>query len=149
MDLSTQSKALITSFLEKALEKYVAKDDVKLFTDIHLQPKCREGKLIVWNDDDEILLDLIISEWVGYEKDDFYVMAGRVLHNILNSMQESGFLDNLKLVKPYSFVLVDEEKETVSELLLVDDLGTLLLNDELLQGLDDELESFLKDLLES
>ena len=49
---------------------------------------------------------------------------------------------------PYSFVLVDEDRETVAELLLVDNEDTLLLNDELLKGLDEELDAFLKDLLE-
>ena len=44
-------------------------------------------------------------------------------------------------------MLVDEDKETISELLLVDD-DTLLVNDELLKGLDKELDDFLKDLLE-
>lgn len=45
-------------------------------------------------------------------------------------------------------MLVDEEKETISELLLIDDEDTLLLDDELLKGLDEELDAFLKDLLE-
>ena len=44
-------------------------------------------------------------------------------------------------------VLVDEDKETVTELLLVDD-DTMLVNDELLKGLDKELDDFLKELLE-
>ena len=47
-----------------------------------------------------------------------------------------------------NFVLVDEDRETVTELLLIDDEDTLLLNDELLKGLDEELDAFLKDLLE-
>ena len=34
------------------------------------------------------------------------------------------------------------------ELLLIDDEDTLLLNDEFLKGLDEELDAFLKDLLE-
>ena len=63
-------------------------------------------------------------------------------------LAESGKLDNLCIMKPYSFVLVDEDRETVAELLLVDDEDTLLLNDELLKGLDEELDAFLKDLLE-
>ena len=50
-------------------------------------------------------------------------------------------------MKPYSFVLVDEDKETVAELLLIDD-DTLLVDDELLKGLDKELDEFLKNLLE-
>ena len=42
---------------------------------------------------------------------------------------------------------VDEAKETIAELLLVDD-DTILVNDELLKGLDKELDEFLKELLE-
>jgi hypothetical protein len=38
-------------------------------------------------------------------------------------------------------------KETIAELLLMDD-DTLLVNEELLKGLDEELDSFLKELLE-
>ena len=62
-------------------------------------------------------------------------------------MKECGEFDKLTILKPYSFVLVDEERETIAELLLVDD-DTLLVNDELLKGLDQELDAFLKELLE-
>ena len=62
-------------------------------------------------------------------------------------MKESGEFAKLTILKPYSFVLVDEERETIAELLLVDD-DTLLVNDELLKGLDQELDAFLKELLE-
>ena len=51
------------------------------------------------------------------------------------------------LIKPYSFVLVDDEYETVADLLLVDD-DTMLVSDGLLKGLDEELDAFLKQLLE-
>ena len=45
-------------------------------------------------------------------------------------------------------MLVDHEKETLAELLIVDEDETMFLSDELLKGLDDELNAFLKDLLE-
>ena len=51
-------------------------------------------------------------------------------------------------MKPYSFVMIDRDKESLAELLIIDDDETLFLNDELLKGLDDELDAFLKDLLE-
>ena len=60
-------------------------------------------------------------------------------------MKES--YDKLTILKPFSFVLVDDDKETIAELLLMDD-DTLLVNEELLKGLDEELDSFLKELLE-
>ena len=104
--------------------------------------------MIIFNDDDEELSRTIIEEWVDYSEDDFYAIAERVLRGEINSLKEVGVLEKLAILKPYSFVLVDEDKETITELLLIDDEDTLLLNDELLKGLDEELDAFLKDLLE-
>lgn len=119
-----------------------------VITDIHLQPKQDTGELIIFNDDEEELSRTIVEEWVEYDKDDFYTAAERLLRSAIGSLREKGLLEKTNLMKPYSFVLVDDEKETVAELLLVDDEDTLLLNDELLKGLDEELDAFLKDLLE-
>jgi len=41
---------------------------------------------------------------------------------------------------------VDDDRETVAELMLFDEDNTLL-SQSLMQGLDEELDSFLKDLL--
>ena len=71
-----------------------------------------------------------------------------LLTKLLNKQNESGAFNQLPLLKPYSFVLVDEEKETIADLLLMDD-DTMLLSEGLLQGLDEELDAFLKDLLEN
>ena len=62
-------------------------------------------------------------------------------------MKNEGKFDKLTILKPVSFVLVDDDRETMAELLLMDD-DTLLVNEELLKGLDEELDSFLKELLE-
>ena len=65
----------------------------------------------------------------------------------LQPKQNEGKFDKLTILKPFSFVLVDDDRETIAELLLMDD-DTLLVNEELLKGLDEELDSFLKELLE-
>ena len=70
----------------------------------------------------------------------------RVLTSILNKLKSQGCFDSLSILKPYSFVMIDDEKETVTELLLMDD-DTLMVNDELLKGLDKELDDFLEQLL--
>ena len=69
-----------------------------------------------------------------------------MFNELLKKHQESGELENISIMKPYSFVLVDDEKETVAELLLVDD-DTMMLSEELLKGLDEELDDFLEKLL--
>ena len=103
--------------------------------------------MLLFDDDDNQLAAITIDEWTNYDGDDFYTDVERVLSTLLNNMKNAGDLDKLALMKPYSFVLVDDDKETIAELLLMDD-DTLLLNDELLKGLDEELDTFLKDLLE-
>lgn len=148
MEMSEQSRAAIASALKEALCRYLSGGDESVVTDIHLQPSSESGELVIYDDDDKELSRAIIDEWVEYESDDFYSVVEPILRKELEALKETGLLDKLNLMKPYSFVLVDEEKETVAELLLVDDDDTLLLNDELLKGLDEELDAFLKDLLE-
>lgn len=118
-----------------------------IVSDIHLQANPVSGEVIIFDDDDAQLAAAIIEEWTNYNGNNFQADAERVLSTVLNNMKSAGDFDKLTLMKPYSFVLVDEDKETVAELLLMDD-DTLLLNDELLKGLDEELDAFLKDLLE-
>lgn len=148
MKMSEQSRASIVSALKTALCRYTSEGDETVVTDIHLQPNSESGELIIFDDDDQELSRTIINEWVEYESDDFYTVVEPILRAEVEALKESGKLEKLCLMRPYSFVLVDEDKETVAELLLVDEDDTLLLNDELLKGLDEELDAFLKDLLE-
>lgn len=83
-----------------------------------------------------------------YEGDDFYENVERILSSLLCNMKNEEKFDKLTILKPFSFVLVDDDRETIAELLLMDD-DTLLVNEELLKGLDEELDSFLKELLEN
>lgn len=147
MNLSSSSSAAIKTSIEKVLGRYLGDGTQTTITDIYLQPKLETGELVLWNDDDEILGRVPVKEWKQVEGD-IYALVEPELRNILVAVQESSKLEHLSLLKPYSFVLVDEEKETITELLLVDDSETMFLSEELLQGLDDELNAFLKDLLE-
>lgn len=147
MNLSSQSSATIQAVLLKALDKYRLQDGQTVISDIYLQPKMETGELLVLDDDDELLANVVIPE-LNAVPEGFYDLAESVFRNILNDIQRAGKLNGLSLMKPYSFVLVDEEKETVAELLLIDDSETMFLKGELLKGLDEELNAFLKDLLE-
>ena len=148
MNISEKTRAAISSSIREALCRYVSSEENTVVTDIHLQPKQDSGELLIFNDDDEELVRTIIDEWVECETEDFMSEVEPVLRSEIVALSDQGYFEKLSLLKPYSFVLVDEEKETVAELMLVDDDDTLLLNDELLKGLDEELDAFLKELLE-
>ena len=148
MKLSTQSHNTIVSAIQEALGNYSLNKEENQVTDFYLQPDCQSGKLVLFDDEEVELACVIVDEWVEANPEDFYADVEFSLKKVLNRLREMGVLEGLKVLKPYSFVLVDKEKETIADLLLVDDEETLFLNDELLKGLDDELNAFLKDLLE-
>lgn len=147
MKLSQHSQSIIESAIRKAIDKYTCGCEQTIVTDIHIQPNQNSGELCIFDDEDDMLANVTINEWSSYESDDFYENAERILRPVLCRMKDNAEFDKLTILKPFSFVLVDEDRETVAELLLIDD-DTLLLNDELLKGLDQELDAFLKELLE-
>ena len=147
MKLSQQSLSTIESAIQKAAGKYVCGCDQTAVTDIHLQPDQTSGQLTIYNDDDEELANVMIEEWATYDGDDFMENVEPNLKSILCRMKDAGDFDKVTILKPYSFVLVDEDKETVAELLPIY-AHTLLVDHQLLQGLDKELDEFLKNLLE-
>lgn len=146
MKLSQSSLALLEETIKKAVAPYTRHSEQTIVTDIHLQPLQGSGQLSIFNDEDKELAHATIEEWATYEGDDFYEITEQALATLLGNMKQEAHFDALSILKPFSFVLVDEEKETIAELLLIDD-DTLLVNDELLKGLDEELDNFLKELL--
>lgn len=146
-----QNKTLYTSIASvilDALKKYASMESRSVVTDIYLQPNMQTGKLSVFNDDDEQLASVVINEWSNSNPEEFQSGCELALKKVLNQLFSEGEFVSLPIMKPYSFVMVDSEKETLAELMIVDEDETLFLNDELLKGLDDELNAFLKDLLE-
>ena len=121
MDICEQSQLAIVSALKEAIGHYAAGEKDSVITDIHLLPRQDSGELVIFDDDDEELARTIIDEWVDYESDDFYTQVEPLLRSAVMTLKDEGALDKLCLLKPYSFVLVDDEKETVAELLLMDE----------------------------
>jgi len=147
MKLNDSSKKNIREAVKKALAHFKADSEMDMVTDIHLQPSQADASLIIYDDDDHELAHTSIEDWAAYDGDDFDEEVQSALTAILEELKAQKAFVHISIMKPYSFVQVDEHKETVAELLLIDD-DTLLVNDELLKGLDDELNAFLKDLLE-
>ena len=147
MKLSTPSHNSIVSAIQKALQTYASAGMAGSITDIYLQPNMESGELVIFNDDDQVLSNTVVNDWCNANPEDFYNGCELTLKKVLNQLFNAGEFATLSIAKPFSFVLVDHVKETLAELLIVDEEETLFLSDELLKGLDDELNAFLKDLL--
>lgn len=147
MTLTPSSQAAISEVLQKIIGIYAGEEDQQISTDFYFQPQRETGSLIVLNDEDETIAQAAIPEWANDDTDTFYDKVGEQLKAAISEANREGDLERLAVWMPYSFVLVDEERETICDLLLVDD-DTLVVTNSLLQGLDEELNSFLEKLLE-
>ena len=145
MKATSQTIQQIERALRKIAAKYPLGREDLVLTDIHLQVKADSGELLAFNDDDEELTRCVVEQWMDNGDEDFYEEITPVLRQCIQNMKDT--LENLSLLKPYSFVLVDEDKETLCDLYLVDD-ETVIVDGELLKGLDEDLDDFLKKLLE-
>lgn len=146
MELTTSSAASIREALRKITEHYTSEEDQLVSTDFYLQPLREEGRLLVINDNDEEIANIAIDEWKAYTPETFYDEVTIQLTEAIEAENTEGELERLAVWMPYSFVLVDKDRETIADLLLVDE-DTLLVKKGLLAGLDEELNKFIEDLL--
>lgn len=145
MKISSQSINQIDRAINRIAAKFPSTEEASIVTDIHLQVNQESGELLAFDDDDNELNRAVIEDWINCKDEDFYHNAAKTIKERLNANKE--IVDNMAILQPYSFVLIDDDKETIEELRIVDD-DTMMLNDELLKGLDKELDDFLKNLLE-
>lgn len=143
MSLSRETQETLQNAIRKMAGNYITAEESTV-TDFHIKVNGENGDLTILDDDDKTLARVHIKEWEGCNDEAVYE---KELRNALGKMQEEGIFDSINIVKPYSFVLVDEEKEAIVDLLYVDD-DTLILSEDLLEGFDEEMNEFLKHLLE-
>lgn len=144
MKATLQTIQQIERALKKVAAKYPQGKEELMLTDIYLQVKADSGELLAFNDDDDELTRCVVEQWIESPEEDFYGEVAPILKQCIQGMKET--MESLSILKPYSFVLVDDEKETLTDLFLVDD-DTVILDGDLLKGLDEDLDGFLKNLL--
>lgn len=144
MKSSEQTLQQIERAIRKVAEKFPAQEDASVMTDIHLRVTQESGELMAFNDDDEELTRCIVEEWIDNKDDNFYEEIVPVFRKCLEKMKNT--IENISILKPFSFVLEDDDKESLAELYIVDD-ETVIIDPDLMEGLDDDLNDFLNTLL--
>lgn len=145
MEATQQTQQQIERAITKVVGKYSQLEEPVL-TDIYIQVKQDSGEILVYNDDDVELHRCVIEEWIGNTQEDFYSQIVPVLSQCISNMRS--VVDSMQIMRPFSFVLIDEEHETVQDIIYIDNEETVILDGKLLEGKDKELEEFLRHLLE-
>ena len=144
MKATEQTLQQIERAIRKISEKFPVTDEATQMTDIHLRVTQESGELMAFDDDDNELNRCIVEQWLDHKDDDFYEQIVPVLRKCLDKQKET--IENMSILKPYSFVLEDDDKESLAELYVVDD-DVVIIDPDLMEGLDKDLDDFLDKLL--
>ena len=143
MSLSRETQSRLQEAIGRMTMNFVTAEETRV-TDFFIKVNGENGDITIMDDDDKELARVHIIEWEGVHDEEIFE---KELRTLLGKMQENGKFDSLNIVKPYSFVLADDEGVDIVDLLIVDD-DTLILSEGLLEGFDEEMNEFLKKLLE-
>lgn len=144
MKANEQTIQQIERFLKKIASKYPMSQEAEILTDIHVRVSQESGDIMAFNDDDDEITRCVVEEWIDNKDDNFYGNITNILRLELTKNKEQ--IENMSILKPYSFVLEDDDKENIAELYVVDD-DTVIIGGDLMEGLDEDLNQFLNNLL--
>lgn len=143
MSLSRETQKRLQDAIVKMSKEFITAEETRV-TDLHIYVNGSTGDVTFMDDDDKTLARVHILEWEGVHDDEIFE---KELRSILAEMNSNGTFDSLNIAKPYSFVLTDDEHQSIVDLLIIDD-DTVILSEDLLEGFDEEMNEFLKHLLE-
>lgn len=144
MKATEQTTQQIERAIRKIAQKYPTNEETSVLTDIHLRVTQESGEMVAFDDDDEEINRCVIEQWIDNKDENFYEEVTQILRNSLKNLHD--VIDNLGIMKPYGFVLEDDDKEAIAELYLADD-DTVIIGGDLMKDLDEDLDSFLDNLL--
>lgn len=144
MKPSEQTIQQIERALRKIAAKFPPEKEAEIMTDIHIRVSQDTGEIRAYNDDEEELDRCVVEEWINNPDENFYQEITSILRKCIEKLKDT--VEGMSILKPFSLVLEDDDKESVAELYLVDD-ETVIIDPDLMEGLEDDLNSFLEKLL--
>ncbi|WP_418938220.1 hypothetical protein [Leyella stercorea] len=130
--------------LKKIAQKFPPREDSSIVTDIHVRVSQGSGEMLAFDDDDNEVTRCVVEQWINNNDEDFYNGVEQTLISTFSAL--STIADSLGILKPYSFVLENDDKDTIAELYIADD-DTVIIGKDLMEGLDSDLNLFLEKLL--
>lgn len=144
MKPSEQTIQQIERALRKIAAKFPPEKEAEIMTDIHIRVSQDTGEIRAYNDDEEELDRCVVEEWINNPDENFYQEITSIIRKCIEKLKDT--VEGMSILKPFSLVLEDDDKESVAELYLVDD-ETVIIDPDLMEGLEDDLNSFLENLL--
>lgn len=144
MKATEQTILQVERVINKIAQKYPKEDEVSVLTDIHIRVSQDTGEMLAFDDDEQEITRCVVEQWIDSKDENFYTSIAHILQNSLRKLSE--VVDGMGILKPYSFVLENDDKDHVAELYLSDD-DTIIIGGDLMQNLDKDLDAWMKEIL--
>lgn len=143
MKLNDATISQIERFIKKISQKFPNVEEPTIMTDIHLTVSQDTGELMAFDDNDNEITRCVVDQWINCTDADFYDSVANILRKELGRL--SGVLEDLCILKPFSFILETDEREHYSELYIVDS-EIKIIGGDLMAGLEEDLDDFFDKL---
>ena len=144
MKATEQTLQQIERTIRKTTDKFPTDPDTSIMTDIHVRVYQDSGELITFDDNDEEITRGLVEQWIDNTDDDFYTAIPSIIRKCIE--HQKALVENMGIMKPFTFVLENDEKEPLEELYIVDD-DLVIIDSDMMQDLDKDLDDFLDNLL--
>lgn len=118
-------------------------------SDLFVQINPTTGEVSLFSDEDEPLGSCTIFSWAKGNDSDYQAVVAEalpILREAVAILEQRGWWQHNLFERPFSVELVSQDFETIEELLFLDD-DLVKVTTPLLQGLNEDLDNFLADLL--
>lgn len=143
-NINEQTVQQLERAVRKIADKFPNNEEANILTDIHIRVSQDSGELVAFDDDDHEITRVVIEPWIDNKDEDFYDMVTTALRQVMHN--NSKLIDGMALLKPFSFVLEDDEREDIAELYIADD-DTVIVDTELMPHLSEDLDEFFENLM--
>ena len=144
MKATEQTLQQIERTIRKTAAKFPADPETSIMTDIHVRVIQDTGELITFDDNEEEITRGLVEQWIDNTDDDFYTAIPPIIRKCIE--RQKALVNNMGIMKPFTFVLENDEKEPVEELYIVDD-DLVIIDDDMMKDLGKDLDEFLDQLL--
>lgn len=142
--MATKTYDKIAEALSEAINSLKEDYAGSSLTDIFLVVDKDSGELSVYDDEENLLSQVIIDAWVELEDDS---EIEDTLSKIVTKLDDEHSFDSLDVYKPFSISIADENFVVQKELLVIEDDSIVRIENDFMDRIDKEFDDFLSKLL--
>lgn len=142
--MATKANKEIANALAEAIDNLKNDYAGSSLTDIYLVVDKDSGELSIYDDEENLLSQVLIEAWAELDDD---AEIENALSEVVTKFDNEDRFGTLDLYKPFSISLADENFVVQKELLVIEDDSIVRLENDFMERIDKEFDDFLNKLL--